>query len=386
MNKFKFYRIGEIFEKLEFKKCKKDKNVSKTESKDFNIPLVYAKKGDNGIMYYAKDGDYTKYSNVISIVYNGAVAAGLVYAHEEPTGILAESYFIRIKKEVNSNVSFNSNLYLKVAIEKSIYNKYSRDNLATWNKKVENDFIYLPITDDEKIDFDYMDSYIKKLKSNVISEIKESSNKKIEDYLKICNLENTFLNNDEKSLLSFEPNYKEFKLGGKDGLFDIKSPAKRFNANSVKVLDTKEKDSYNYIVRSSLNNGQRGYIIEDKKYLSPAKTLAFGQDTATVFYQSEPYFTGDKIKIMFLKEHELNEKIAGYFITVIRKAFSGFSWGQSSFNEKVLKSVSINLPVMSNGDIDYDYMEKYISVIQKIAIKDLEIKNNKFIDIISNMY
>lgn len=244
MNKFKFYRIGEIFEKLEFKKCKKDKNVSKIESKDFNIPLVYAKKGDNGIMYYAKDGDYTKYSNVISIVYNGAVAAGLVYAHEEPTGILAESYFIRIKKEVSSNISFNSNLYLKVAIEKSIYNKYSRDNLATWNKKVENDFIYLPITDDEKIDFDYMDSYIKNLKSNVVSEIKESSNKKIEDYLKICNLENSFLNNDEKILLSFEPNYKEFKLGGKDGLFDIKSPSKRFNANSVKVLDTKEKDSY----------------------------------------------------------------------------------------------------------------------------------------------
>lgn len=385
MIKFKFFRIGDIFEKLEFKKCKKDKNVSKIESKIFSVPLVYAKKGDNGIMYYAKDGDYTKYSNVISIIYNGAVAAGLVYAHEEPTGILAESYFIKVKKEVNNNVSFNSNLYLKVAIEKSIYNKYSRDNLATWNKKVENDFIYLPITSDEKVDFDYMDSYITNLKVNVISEIKENSNKRIKDYLKICHLENSFLNNDEKNLLSFEPKFKEYKLGGKEGLFDIKSPTKRFNANSVKILDAKEKGAYNYIVRSSLNNGQRGFIIEDPQYLSPAKTIAFGQDTATVFYQSEPYFTGDKIKIMTLKSHELNEKIAEYFLTVIRKAFSGFSWGQSSFNEKVLKSVSISLPIMKNGDIDYEYMEKYISVIQKLAINDLKIKNNKFIDIISNM-
>lgn len=33
------------------------------------------------------------------------------------------------------------------------------------------------------------------------------------------------------------------------------------------------------------NNVQRGYIIEDEKYLNEGNTISFGQDTATAYYQ-----------------------------------------------------------------------------------------------------
>ena len=164
MIQYKKFRIGDIFDKLPFKKCPKDKNVSKHKTDEFCIPLVYAKRGDNGIMYYAKPGDYTTYSNVISIIYNGAVATGLVYAQEEPTGILAESYFIRIKKEICEDVPFYANLYLKTVLQKGIFEKYTRDYLATWNGKVENDYILLPVDSNDKIDFDYINEYIKNFK------------------------------------------------------------------------------------------------------------------------------------------------------------------------------------------------------------------------------
>ena len=46
------------------------------------------------------------------------------------------------------------------------------------------------------------------------------------------------------------------------------------------------------------NNGQKGFINEDESFLNDGNTISFGQDTATMYYQEFPYFTGDKIKIV----------------------------------------------------------------------------------------
>ena len=40
------------------------------------------------------------------------------------------------------------------------------------------------------------------------------------------------------------------------------------------------------------------------------KTISFEQDTATIFYQEKPYFTGDKIKVIFYRDCELNPEFA----------------------------------------------------------------------------
>ncbi|MBF4281139.1 hypothetical protein EAY27_29100, partial [Vibrio anguillarum] len=77
-------------------------------------------------------------------------------------------------------------------------------------------------------------------------------------------------------------------------LFSVNTSKKRFDANKVTI--SPDKEGYPYIVRQSTNNGRRGYIQESPEYLNENNTIAFGQDTATMFYQNEPYFTGDKIK------------------------------------------------------------------------------------------
>lgn len=164
-----------------------------------------------------------------------------------------------------------------------------------------------------------------------------------------------------------------FTLGD---VFKIYSPKKRFNANTVHF-----GGKYPYVARGSSNNGIRGYITEDECYLSPAKSLSFGQDTATVFYQPDAYFTGDKIKVMVLRNHELNDELAQYFITVIMKAFSAFAWGQSSFNEKILKATKIILPIIETpdhdhkytvNDIDYGYMQERITELEQERIAELD--------------
>ena len=146
--------------------------------------------------------------------------------------------------------------------------------------------------------------------------------------------------------------FKEYKIGN---LFKVSTPLKKFNANAIQ-FGTK----YRYVVRTSQNNGIRGYLDEDKKYLNPANSISFGQDTATIFYQDQPYFTGDKIKVMEFLRSELNPTIACYLLAVMNRAFSTFQWGQSSFNENILRSVCVALPTSFNGEIDFDYMESYM--------------------------
>jgi hypothetical protein len=154
---------------LQVKKAAKAK-VRKYIDKEYKIPVVYCKYGNNGIMYWGKEGDFTTYENVISIIYNGAIAAGKVYAQKERTGILAESYFIKYK---NHEVTHDVNLFFSTVLEKKLYPTYSRDNLATWKGKVENDWIYLPINSNNEIDLTFMETYISAIKKQTIARLIE---------------------------------------------------------------------------------------------------------------------------------------------------------------------------------------------------------------------
>ncbi len=165
-----------------------------------------------------------------------------------------------------------------------------------------------------------------------------------------------------------------------DDLFTIETPKLRINANTITVYDYPK--GYPYVVRTSQNNGIRGYIEFDEKYLNPANTISFGQDTATMFYQERPYFTGDKIKILTLKCDKLNHRTAVYLLTSMRKAFSLFAWGQSKFNVTAIGEVKFYLPILCDSesknkcnldDIDWDYMQDRIRELEQDRIRELEL-------------
>ena len=177
--------------------------------------------------------------------------------------------------------------------------------------------------------------------------------------------------------------WKEFEL---EKITTVSTPKKRFNANTL-VIHRNCKQGFPYVVRTSLNNGIRGYIKEDEKFLNNGNTFSFGQDTATVFWQPEPYFTGDKIKILTPRQAFTNE-IALFVLVAIRKAFSLFAWGTDSFNEEIIKSVKILLPIKTaennpvldetcyyhnNGYIpDFDYMHECILKVEYDYVLQLE--------------
>lgn len=373
---FKPFKMGDIFEKLKApyignKKNKKE-DVSKIKSKEFCIPVVYAKRGNNGIMYWARRNTFTTYKNVISIIYNGAVAAGLVYAHEEETGILAESYFIRIK---NKNIPFNANLYLKTIIQKSIYEKYSRENLATWDNRVENEIIMLPVIaeknsgdkyDVDDIDFEYMEKSILR--------IDKEKRGKIEEFIKDNNLDDVELTTEELREFSKKTLMSVFKIG------DIFSKVDTKKMN-YKVNDLPISKTGNYIIPALTagieNQGLSCYVPGDEATIlkNVISVSANGANTGTMFYQ--PYeFTvlQDSYAIEFkYNEFPVNENVYLYFVSVMNKVVKGnYDWSNKAGWEKI-KSLDIELPVKDHNNridsLDFIYMNNYINVLKKKIMK-----------------
>lgn len=272
------------------------------------------------------------------------------------------------------NLSKEAKLYIATLLNRLPYGGYNH-----YPKKdtLKEDYIELPVIENsnpdheytvDDIDWQYIQSFITKLEQDYIAEVEKGRIAELDAYLIAAGLDNYELTDEDKRALaaSKEVELEKFSLGGETGLFNVYSPKKRFNANTVQF-----GGKYPYVARGSSNNGIRGYITEDEQYLSPAKSLSFGQDTATVYYQPDAYFTGDKIKVMVLNNRELTPELAKYFITAIAKAFSNFTWGQSSFNENIIKSTEIVLPVKSDGTPDFDYMERYIRTIEKLTIVDV---------------
>ena len=176
-------RIGDLFEKLnlKFKKSTFNKatDISKTRTSEFNIPLINAKFGDNGIMYYGRKNDFETASMTIDIVNDGAISTASVYPQPQETGVLYNAYLIKPLFDVNNHILY----FLSTTIQKSIKEKFGYENKAGW-EKVKKEFIQLP-TKDGKIDFEFMELLISAVQKLVIKDVILYADEKIQSTKKI---------------------------------------------------------------------------------------------------------------------------------------------------------------------------------------------------------
>lgn len=160
----------------------------------------------------------------------------------------------------------------------------------------------------------------------------------------------------------------EFRLGD---LFEVKSSKKIYHANQInKIFDRYVENSFPYIVRTTQNNGLRGYIVEDINFLNDKNTLSFAQDTFSVFYQKEKYFTGNKVKILEPKFKKQNEQIMQYLTASFQKSLNTFTWGFGSTIETIIE-IKIQLPT-KNNKIDFNFMEDFITKLENEKIQELD--------------
>ena len=321
-------------------------------SENGRIPLISNSSTENGIMGFSNLAPLNK-GNSITCSDTTIGADTMFYQENDFIGYSHIQHLVPKFKPFNKAIASIIISACRVSTSKQYDygNKFNR--VAMNNTKIQ-----LP-TKKGKIDYEFMESFIAELEAQRIAEL--------EAFLLASELKDYNLTNEEQKVLEdFENgklNWKEFNIGS---LFDIDSYKKRFDANKVIISETGKP----YVVRTSLNNGIRGFINEDEQYLNDGNTISFGQDTATMFYQEQPYFTGDKIKIVKSKDKKFNKLNAQFFIATMTKSFSSFSWGSSSYNIKIIGNQQIQLPI-HNDKPNYELIETFITAIQKLVIKEV---------------
>jgi len=159
-SEWKDFQVGALFEKLPLgiknEKFNKTTDVSEFQTEEFNLPLVNAKHGNNGIMYYGRESDFDAEEMTLCIVQNGAIATGDVYAEPQRTGVLWDAYLVKLKENISS---VNVLLFLACVLEKSIKDKFSYDDKCVWDKaKLLN--VRLPVTPDGKPDWVFVEKFM----------------------------------------------------------------------------------------------------------------------------------------------------------------------------------------------------------------------------------
>lgn len=166
----------------------------------------------------------------------------------------------------------------------------------------------------------------------------------------------------------------EFRLGD---LFEVLSSKKIYHANTIKIHDTQIENSYPYVVRAATNNGIKGFIIDDPTFTNEKNTLSFAQDTFTVFYQKQPYFTGNKVKVLKPKFAFKSPKILHFISAILQFILKPLTWGLGSTTESIAEfKFSLPLKPTANTqtleDIDFTFMEKFIAELEQCRLAELE--------------
>ena len=360
------FKIGDLFEKqnLKFKKGKfdKEKDVSRILTEEYSLPLVNAKDGDNGIMYYGRPEDFENVEMSIDIVNDGAVSTGNVYSQPQKTGVLYNAYLIKSKFELNSSQLH----FFTTTIQKSIKLKFSYELKASW-ERVKEEFIQLPEKNDGNIDFDFMEAFIRELEEERIRELEEERIRELAAYLKVSGFDNYKLSKCESFALAHfnELKWKEFNL---ENLYGKSTRGKR-----LKSAD-RIKGDLPFVTAGEADTGISAYIGNEVEIFSKNTTTIdmFG----SAKYRNYDYGADDHVAVVHT---EKLPKHAAVFVTaaVHKASHTGKFDYSNNFYASDADELNIMLPVNSDDSPDYAFMETFISAVQKLVIKDVVLYADK---------
>lgn len=250
-------------------------------------------------------------------------------------------------------------LFFAISMEKSLSGKFSFGNKLRSSQSL--DFkIHLPIRNN-KIDFDFMESFIAELEAQRITEL--------EAYLLATGLMDYTLTDEEQKALDEFENFKwqSFNL---EKLFGKSTRGRRLKS------EDRIPGTLPFVTAGEAEEGVSAFIGND--------VIIFSENTTTIDmfgsakYRNYKYGGDDHIAIV----HTENlQKYSAIFVTaaIHKSSHTGkFDYGRN-FYAKDADELSILLP-MKDKKPDYVTMGTFISAIHKLVIKEVIIFANKKIE------
>lgn len=340
------FKIGDLFE------IQKISNILSKEdlSDDYSYPAYSSDSENNGIIGYTNNPEFIcDEKHPVYITFGD---------HTRTLNIARKSFSVldNVKVLLPCTNKNNSLLFMISVWKKQIPNLgYARH----W-KVAKNCILSLPITPENKIDFDFMEAFIRELEEERIRELTA--------YLKVSGFDNYKLSKCESEALAHfnELKWKEFSYSE---IFNHIKQGRRLKKGDQKP------GKIPFVMAGTTNTGIVGYIS------NPIATFPKNSITIDIFgntfYRNYDFGAGDDTGVYWNDDKNYSSEQMLYFSSCMEKSIRG----KFSFGKKLRSSQSFNfrifLPVNSDDSPDYTFMETFISAVQKLVIKDVVLYADK---------
>ena len=328
-------------------------------------PVLTNTSINNGITGYVNLSP-TEKGNVITFS-DTTTSDGIFYQPDDFIGYSHIQVLIPLKYKKIYN--YKIYLYILSCFKKATAGLYSYGSKFN-RKNAGKTKIQLPITPDNTPNFEYMEQYITCIQNLHVTKIKNYLNA----YLFVTKLDDYTLNENDKNILSHKPSWGKFEIGD---LFE-KIPTTRLPYKAFE-LKNKSDDVYNLpaLTAGVDNQGLAYYAPRDGATIlkNVISVSANGANSGAMFYQSHEFTVLQDSFAMAYKGFSPNASQYLFLLTALQKVIRyNFDWtNKAGWNR--IKDIEFSLPILSNGEPDFDYMEKYIQTQQKLIISKV-IYNN----------
>ena len=291
-----------------------------------DIPYITAKSFDNGVNdFIGNQPLFTKDSVTIEKI--------KLSAYYQPHNFYC-SHDVSVIQ--NENLNKHTSLFVCTMIKRQGV-KYSYGRQAQLNV-VKREVVFLPIDENNKPDWKFMEDYIIELEDRKKAEYNKylgNGLKKIE-YKKI----------DELS----DKEWKTFNLT------DIFSQIQR----GKRLIKSKQKEgNIPYVSSTSYNNGVDNFISNKKnvRMFSNCLSIANSGSVGASFYEPFTFVASDHIT--HLKNDKMNKYIYLFIATMTNRLSEKYNFNRE-INDNRISREKIMLPINAKEEPDYIYMEQYI--------------------------
>lgn len=297
-------------------------------------PRITVTSMNNGIDDYWESihKNYRCYKNFISVSFLGDC-----FYHKYNASLDMKVHCLKLKKfELNENIASFILSCLKNNTKSSSYgNQLSSTDLPAKS-------VLLPVNDKNDPDYQFMEDYIKEKMLQRRQEYIEYAKNK----LKQIKFENISSLKDKK--------WKEFFVVD---IFPSIQRGKRL------IKDNQISGNVPYVSSTAMNNGVDNFIQYDSKKMRKFKnclSVANSGSVGSSFYEPFEYIASDHVT--HLKNDKFNQYIYFFIATMTNRWSQKYNFNRE-INDPRISREKILLPVNSNDEPDYIYMEKYIKNI-----------------------
>ncbi len=327
---WKEFKLTDLFDFV-----KGDQN-NMSSIKTGSIPLVSAKKSDNGYKDFALKSKKLYQENSLTLNNDGDGGAGIAYY--QPTNYLLDSHVTALYPKDKLN-KFTL-LYISRCITAQ-RDKFGH-GYSINNQRLKVFKLMLPVNSQGNPDYEFMESYMKQKETEL---------------LKVYKNHLVRLKPSEK--VNVEVEWKEFKIGT---VFNVSTGA-------LLPKDLLKKGKTARITATDNNNGVFDFYenVKHKNYrvLTNFISISF---LGSVFYHPYTASLDMKIHAVQIPNLELNRYVAEFLVLCFKRMASGFSYGDQLSSTDLPKK-RILLPTNDKGQPDFVYMESYMKALEYEKLK-----------------